>query len=96
MAADSGHRRPRRENDLDQNHQCSFRQNAASSGRAHAVTHISDEVLDCSRACLRLASECSDDHIATELQLLSLRLLLAAVGDAELTVDGLPVLSLSA
>jgi hypothetical protein len=60
------------------------------------VTHISDEVLDCSRACLRLASECSDDHIATELQLLSLRLLLAAVGDAELTVDGLPVLSLSA
>ena len=42
--------------------------------------------------CLRLASECSDDHTAAELQLLSLRLLLAAVGDAELTVDELPVL----
>jgi len=60
------------------------------------VAHISDVVLDCSGGCLRLASECSDDHIAVELQLLSLRLLLAAVGDAELTVDELPILSLSA
>lgn len=60
------------------------------------MAHISDVALDCSRGCLRLASECSDDHIAAELQLLSLRLLLAAVGDAELTVDELPILSLSA
>ena len=60
------------------------------------MAHISDVVLDCSRGCLRLASKCSDDHLAAELQLLSLRLLLAAVGDAELTVDELPILSLSA
>jgi hypothetical protein len=60
------------------------------------VTHISDVVLDCSRGCLRLAAECSDDHIAAELQLLSLRLLLAAVGDAELTVEESPILSISA
>jgi hypothetical protein len=45
---------------------------------------------------LTLATECSDDHIATELQLLSLRLLLAAVGDAELTVNELPIQSISA
>ena len=55
------------------------------------MAHISDVVLDCSRGCLRLATECSDDHVATELQLLSLRLLLAAVGDAELKVDELPI-----
>ena len=60
------------------------------------MAHISDVVVDCSRGCLRLASECSDDHIAAELQLLSLRLLLAAVGDAELAVNELPIQSLSA
>jgi hypothetical protein len=60
------------------------------------VAHISDVVLDCSRGCLRLATECSDDHIATELQLLSLRLLLAAVGDAEVTVNELPALPVPA
>jgi hypothetical protein len=60
------------------------------------MAHISDVALDCSRGCLRLASECSDDHIGTELQLLSILLLLAAVGDAELTVDELPILSLPA
>jgi hypothetical protein len=60
------------------------------------VAHISDEVLDCSRGCLRLATKCSDDHIATELQLLSLRLLLAAIGDAALMVDELPIQSISA
>ena len=57
------------------------------------MAHISDVVLDCSRECLRIAAECGDDHAAAELQLLSLRLLLAAVGDAELTVDELPILS---
>jgi hypothetical protein len=45
---------------------------------------------------LRLATKCSDDHIATELQLLSLRLLLAAIGDAALMVDELPIQSISA
>jgi len=52
-----------------------------------------DEVLDCSRRCSRLAIECSDDHVAAELQQLSLRLLFAAIDDAEITVDELPVLS---
>ena len=56
------------------------------------MAHISDVVLDCSRGCLRLAAECSDDHTAAELQLLSLRLQLAAVGDAELAVDASPIL----
>ena len=55
------------------------------------MVHISDVALDCSRGCLRLAAECSDDHTAVELQLLSLRLLLAVVGDAELTVVGSPI-----
>jgi hypothetical protein len=45
---------------------------------------------------LRLAAECGDDHTAAELQLLSLRLLLAAVGDAELTVQESPILSIPA
>jgi hypothetical protein len=54
------------------------------------VAHISDVVLDCSRGCLRLAEECSDDHTAAELHVLSLRLLLAAVGDSELTMDESP------
>jgi hypothetical protein len=58
--------------------------------------HISDVVLDCSRNCLRLAAKCTDDHAAAELQLLALRLLLAAVHDAELTVDGLPALPIPA
>ena len=51
------------------------------------MAHISDVVLDCSRRCLRLAAQCSDDHTATELQVLALRLMLAAAGDAELSVD---------
>ena len=60
------------------------------------MTHISDEILDCSRRCSKLAAESSDDHIATELQRLSLRLLLAARGDAEITVDDLPAVSVPA
>jgi hypothetical protein len=51
------------------------------------VAHISDVALDCSRGCLRLAAECSEDHTAAGLHLLALRLLLAAVGDAELAAD---------
>ena len=60
------------------------------------MAHISDVVLDCSRRCLRLASECSDDHTAVELHLLSLRLLLAVIADAELTVEESPNLSIPA
>ena len=60
------------------------------------MTHISDEILDCSRRCSRLAAESSDDRIANELQRLSLRLLLVARGDAEITVDELPNMSVPA
>jgi len=56
------------------------------------VAHISDEVLDCSRCWSRLAVECSYDHVAAELQQLSLRLLFAAIDDAEIMVNELPVL----
>jgi hypothetical protein len=38
------------------------------------------------------AAECGGDHTAAELQLLSLRLLLAVVADAELTADESPTL----
>jgi hypothetical protein len=54
--------------------------------------HISDAVLDCSRRSLRLAAECTDERVAVELNLLVIRLLLAAVKDAELTVEQSPVL----
>jgi hypothetical protein len=57
--------------------------------------NLSDIVLDCSRTCLHLAAKCTDDHAAAELHLLALRLVLAAVRDAEL-VEELPALSLSA
>jgi hypothetical protein len=49
--------------------------------------HISDAVLDCSRRSLRLAAKCTDERVAVELNLLVIRLLLAAVKDAELTVE---------
>jgi hypothetical protein len=54
--------------------------------------HISDTVLDCSRRSLRLAAECTDEHVAVELNLLAIRLLVAAVKDAELMVEQSPVL----
>jgi hypothetical protein len=60
-------------------------------GTAVALAHISDIVLSSSADCLRLAAECSDDHIAIELQLLSMQLLLAAINDAELLENGLPI-----
>ena len=56
------------------------------------MAHISDVALDCSCESLRLAAECSDDHSAAGLHLLALRLLLAAVGDAELAADEQPIL----
>jgi hypothetical protein len=53
--------------------------------------HISDVVLQCSRRSLRLAAECTDEQVAVELYLLAIRLLLAAIKDAELIVEELPV-----
>lgn len=58
--------------------------------------NLSDIALDCSRTCLHLAANCTDDDTAAELRLLALRLVLAAVGDAELVMEELPALSLSA
>jgi hypothetical protein len=52
--------------------------------------HISDAVLDCSRRSLRLAAECTDERVAVELNLLAIRLLLAAVKDAELIIEQSP------
>jgi hypothetical protein len=49
--------------------------------------HISDTVLDCLRRSLRLAAECTDEQVAVELNFLAIRLLLAAVKDAELIVE---------
>jgi hypothetical protein len=49
--------------------------------------HISDVVLQCSRRSLRLAAECTDEQVAVELYLLAIRLLLAAIKDAELIVE---------
>jgi hypothetical protein len=56
------------------------------------MMHFSDTVLDCSRHSLRLAAECADEHVTVELNLLAIRLLLAAVKDAELIVEQSPVL----
>ena len=53
--------------------------------------HISDAILDCSRRSLRLAAECTDERVAVELNLLAIRLLLAAVSDAELIIEQSPV-----
>lgn len=54
--------------------------------------HISDMALECSRQSLRLARECTDDRLAAELNLLAIRLLLAAVKDTELAVEQSPPL----
>lgn len=54
--------------------------------------HISDAVLDCSRRSLRLAPECTDERVAVEPNLLAIRLLLAAVKDAELIIEQPPVM----
>jgi hypothetical protein len=55
--------------------------------------HISDTVLDCSRRSLRLAARCTDEHVAVELNLLAIRLILAAVSDAELVIEQSSALS---
>jgi hypothetical protein len=51
------------------------------------IMHISDIVLQCSRRSLRLAAECTDEQVAVEFYLLAIRLLLAAIQDAELIVE---------
>ena len=55
--------------------------------------HISDVILQTSRQALRLAAECTDDHIAVELHLLAIKLWLAVVKDAELMVEEIPNLA---
>jgi hypothetical protein len=49
--------------------------------------HISDTALQCSRHSLRLAAECTDEHVAVELGLLAIRLMLAVIKDGELIIE---------
>ena len=49
--------------------------------------HISDLILQTSRQALRLAAECTDEHVAVELHLLAVKLWLAVVKDAELMAE---------
>ena len=44
-----------------------------------------------SRQALRLAAECTDEHVAVELHLLAVKLWLAVVKDAELIVEEIPI-----
>jgi hypothetical protein len=52
--------------------------------------HNSDVILQTSRQALRLAAECTDEHVAVELHLLAIKLWLAVVKDAELMVEEIP------
>ena len=45
--------------------------------------HISDVILQTSRQALRLAAECTDEHVAVKLWL-------AVIKDAELIVEEIP------
>jgi hypothetical protein len=56
------------------------------------VMHISDVILLSSRQALRLAAECTDEHMAVELHLLAVKLWLAVVRDTELIVEEIPIL----
>lgn len=49
--------------------------------------HISDIALECSRRCAQLALKCTNEEVATELNVLAVRLMVAAAKDAELLVD---------
>jgi hypothetical protein len=42
--------------------------------------HISDVILQSSRQALRLAAQCTDEHVAVELHLLAVKLWLAVEG----------------
>ena len=53
--------------------------------------HISDVILQSSRQALRLAAECTDEHVAVELHLLAVKLWLAVVEDTELIVEEIPI-----
>ena len=53
--------------------------------------HISDVILQTSRQALRLAAECTDEHVAVELHLLAVKLWLAVIKDAELIVEETPI-----
>jgi hypothetical protein len=55
------------------------------------VMHISDVILQSSRQALRLAAECTDEHVAVELHLFAVKLWLAVVKDAELIVEEIPI-----
>jgi hypothetical protein len=55
------------------------------------VMHISDVILQSSRQALRLAAECTDEHVAVELHLLAVKLWLAVVKDTELIVEEIRV-----
>jgi hypothetical protein len=53
--------------------------------------HISDVILQSSRQALRLAAQCTAEHVAVELHLLAVKLWLAVVKDTELTMDEIPI-----
>jgi hypothetical protein len=53
--------------------------------------HISDVVLQSSRQALRLAAECTDEHVAFDLHLLAVKLWLAVIKDTELIVEEIPI-----
>ena len=53
--------------------------------------HISDVILQTSRQAVRLAAECTDEHVAVELHLFAVKLWLAVVQDAELMVEEIPI-----
>ena len=49
--------------------------------------HISDVILQSSQQALRLAAQCTDEHVAVELHLLAVKLWLAVVKDTELVME---------
>jgi hypothetical protein len=60
------------------------------------VTHISDVILQSSQQALRLAAQCTDEHVAVELHVLAAKLWLAIIKDTELVIKELPILSVNA
>lgn len=49
--------------------------------------HISDIALACSQRCAQLALKCTNEEVAIELNILAVRLMVAAAKDAELLVN---------
>jgi hypothetical protein len=88
-------RLPFRKVDLDQIAQP--RDELSSSGPGlGGVMHISDVILQSSRQALRIAAQCTDEHVAVELHVLAVKLWLAVIKDTELIVEELPILSVNA